>query len=453
MGGTSATQKRTVAKASDGTLNDARYAQNKDVSRLASLASTSSAIDLPPTVLDLNYEKLMALTGLETFTRAGTDTYTDALGNAQTAGANVAAFDRQALGPTYKWLVPVGLKLTSGSGGQAVLNPTNLLLSDFTLIVDAFYDGNQTHNGSIVAINQGGAVTNRVEVGINSQQQAYGVVQAGGVVSANFIAGDIQSWASGDRRIVIGVKSNAITFSDGVSTYADTTGSGPANANLNNLAIGGGNFGGWVRRVRILGGAVTAAQATQLAAGPAPIATWGDSLTAGTGGTGPGTKWQAILAQARLPWSGVHNGGVGGQTTTQIRNRMVADVYRKDWTTVFWYGRNNITNPTIVMDDLAASIATLTHNRFVVMSVLNNNDNSENPGSQAYNQIIALNNMMAAKYPDNYLDIRSLLVKASGGANDHVNPSWAYDGIHLNNTGYAYIASTLDAYLRAKQWF
>jgi lysophospholipase L1-like esterase len=179
----------------------------------------------------------------------------------------------------------------------------------------------------------------------------------------------------------------------------------------------------------------------------------GDSLTAGTGGTGPGTKWQALLAQARLPWSPVANTGIGGQTSTQIRNRMVADLYHKDWTTVMWVGRNNITNAKIVMDDIAAMVATLTHNRFVVMSVLNNNDGSENPGSLAYNQIIALNQMIAAKYPNNYLDIRSLLVAASGGSNDHVNPTWAYDTIHLNNTGYAYVASQLDAFLRAKQWF
>lgn len=52
-----------------------------------------------------------------------------------------------------------------------------------------------------------------------------------------------------------------------------------------------------------------------------PIVAWGDSLTAGTGATGPGTRYPAVAAGLFGPPRQVINKGMGGQTSRQIAAR------------------------------------------------------------------------------------------------------------------------------------
>jgi hypothetical protein len=144
---------------------------------------------------------------------------------------------------------------------------------------------------------------------------------------------------------------------------------------------------------------------------------------------------------------------VGGETSTQIKTRALADTIRKDWTTVIWAGRNNYADLSTVVADVQAMVNNLSHSRFLVMSVINKADGTENSGSSAYSQIVALNGALQAAFPNNYLDIRSLIVSASGGGNDAPNATWTSDGLHLNNTGYSYVAGQVSSYLNAKAWF
>ena len=70
----------------------------KEIARLIDFNKSASSLDIGiPPILDLNYADKMSLYGFETYTCSATQSYTDALGNAQSAAINVAAFDRTSV--------------------------------------------------------------------------------------------------------------------------------------------------------------------------------------------------------------------------------------------------------------------------------------------------------------------------------------------------------------------
>jgi lysophospholipase L1-like esterase len=88
---------------------------------------------------------------------------------------------------------------------------------------------------------------------------------------------------------------------------------------------------------------------------------------------------------------------------------------------------------------------------FLVLSILNACYEG-NIESTAYSQIIALNQALQAAYPNNYLDIRSLLVAQYDPSSpedvfDHsidVPPtSLRFDNLHLNAAGYTFVAGQI----------
>lgn len=410
-----------------------------------------------PAVLDINYESRMSLYGFETYTRAATDTYTDALGVSQTAAINTPGFDRQARVGTG-WLLPVGLKC-NGSG-LAAFNASAILptSNEYTIVIDFDRPTSYSGSGTIFTMHSG-AATHRIEINVNSNYQPQALVQASGTVHFNVALGPTQGWYGGVRRLVLVVKAGAFVFADsGKQHNAQASGSAPAKANLTNAQLGGSTVSsgyavGWLRRVQILPVALTTAQAVTLSGGTNPVATWGDSLTDGTGASGPSGIYPEVLRMSRWPASGVYEGGVGGETSTQIKDRMVADTIRRDWTTVIWAGRNNFANGATVLADIETMVNSLSHKRFVILSIVNKADGTENTGSTAHTQITALNAALAAKYPANYIDIRSQIVAASAGTGDAPNASWTADGLHLNNTGYTYVAGKVSDFLRTSGWY
>lgn len=417
-----------------------------------------AVLDNPAPLLDLNYETKGALYGFETYTRAGTLGYTDIIGASQTAAINTPAFDYQPR-VLAGWRVPLGLSC-SGSG-YVSFNPTTMLPSsnEYTIVLDVERPSSFTGSGAIFAMHSG-AATHRVEIGVNASYQPYATVQASGSVQYNVALGPNQDWYGGTRRLVFTMKASGYVFADtGKRVHSQlTASSAPARANLTNLNIGGSTgassyFTGWVRRVRVLPVALTATQALALSAGDNPVACWGDSLTDGTGATGQSAIYPELLRAMRWPPSGVYEGGVGGETSTQIKTRMVAGTMMRGWTTVIWAGRNNYNSPTTVLADIAEMVATLTHRRFLILSVINKADGTESSGSAGHTAITSLNAQLATAYPNNYLDIRSLIVAASAGTGDAPNSSWTSDGLHLNNTGYAYVAGQVSDFLRGALWY
>jgi lysophospholipase L1-like esterase len=180
------------------------------------------------------------------------------------------------------------------------------------------------------------------------------------------------------------------------------------------------------------------------------FAAWGDSLTAGTGGTPYPTTLATLTSKT------VYNGGVGGDTSTQIRTRMVADAGKRHLYTIIWAGRNNFTDPATVKADIAAMVATLTTSKYVVLSILNGT--GEPTGSANYTTLTTLNSDLAMLYSGHYVDVRATLVAAYDPGTpqdviDHVNdvpPSTLRsDPLHLNTAGYTLVANTVNTYISA----
>lgn len=173
-----------------------------------------------------------------------------------------------------------------------------------------------------------------------------------------------------------------------------------------------------------------------------------------------------VAAHLQLLYPGrvVYNGGVAGETSSQIAARQLADTSgRNTWINIFWYGHNNQDEPEQIKADIAASVAALApgNNRFIVMSLVNQATPEESRGAPAYQVIIQMNNQLAALYPQNYLDIRSYLVSRYDPAsaqdvadfNNDVPPlSLRYDQIHQNDAGATVVAARLREYIDAKGW-
>lgn len=177
------------------------------------------------------------------------------------------------------------------------------------------------------------------------------------------------------------------------------------------------------------------------------FACWGDSLTANTGGISYPRQLQAGSLFV------AYEGGVGGETSTQIRTRFLAATDKLDQNIVIWAGRNNYAAPTTVKADIAAMVAAIPHQRYLILSIPNST--AEVSGSGTYNSIIALNNDLEALYGAHYFDIREYLVTnglSDAGitptgtdttdiANDCPPTSLRSDALHWNTAGGGVIAS------------
>jgi hypothetical protein len=163
------------------------------------------------------------------------------------------------------------------------------------------------------------------------------------------------------------------------------------------------------------------------------------------------------------PNRSVFDGGVTGETSTQIAARQLADTTRRGWINVLWYGANNPDDPLRILADLAASVATLAggNNRFIVLSVVNEAKPQSSVGSATYATILQLNAQLAALYPNNFFDMRAYLLAHPNPANPQdlvdvqngdVPSSLRVDEIHLANDGSLLVATKLKELIDAKGW-
>lgn len=181
------------------------------------------------------------------------------------------------------------------------------------------------------------------------------------------------------------------------------------------------------------------------------FAAWGDSLTAGTGGTPYPTTLSTLRSGAL-----VYNGGIGGEISTQIKDRMIAAPERYSTYALIWAGHNNADAPTTVKADIATMVGALTSPKYLVLGLLTSSVSIK--GSAAYNTITTMNNELAVTYAGHYLDIRAALIAAYDPNNaqdviDHANDvtpsSLRSDALHLNTAGYTLVANQVNAYIQA----
>lgn len=197
--------------------------------------------------------------------------------------------------------------------------------------------------------------------------------------------------------------------------------------------------------------------------GGTAVLAYGDSLTAGVGGT----AWPAQYASL----SGITavNEGVGGETALQIRDRLAVDVRRFTSIVTIWAGRNNLTNPATQLQadtakqHIADMVAGLGHGNFLVLGVTNQDVAGERLGEADLAIINQLNADLATAYGSKFLDVRRELIDnglAIAGitptaqdntdiANDVIPTSLRSDVLHLNTAGYGVVASLVNTKLGA----
>lgn len=210
------------------------------------------------------------------------------------------------------------------------------------------------------------------------------------------------------------------------------------------LAACGGGGGGSAAALASGGGSVLRQPATP------SIALWGDSLVPPL----------SVALQLDYPDRQIFDGGVVGETSSQVLQRFRADAGHRDWITVFWCGHNNLkfdpASAPQVKADLAAMVAGLApgNNDFVVLSLLND-ANLAPRGSALYDTVMALNADLQALYPAQYLDVRSLMA-AQGDANDMAidvpASMFRADEIHLNGAGSQFVADRIKALFNSRGW-
>lgn len=175
---------------------------------------------------------------------------------------------------------------------------------------------------------------------------------------------------------------------------------------------------------------------------------WGDSLTFGVGASVVTASYPSDLGARR--GHPVYNGGVSGDTSTQIRTRMQADPAKWALPTIIWAGRNNFADPTTVKADIASMVASLGHSNYIVLSVLNADNATEYAGGSDYATIMQLNADLAATYGAHFLDVRSYLVSLYNPSvpqdvidhgHDIPPSSLRSSTVHLNDAGYQDVAN------------
>ncbi len=126
---------------------------------------------------------------------------------------------------------------------------------------------------------------------------------------------------------------------------------------------------------------------------------------------------------------------------------------------VFWIGGNNFFNPDQVKADIASAVGFLLTSNFVVLGILN--AGSEPAGTASYNEVIQLNADLAATYPDNFIDVRSILVQGYDASNpadvlDYANDvpptSLRNDDQHPNDVGYSLAAAHVATFIQVRGW-
>lgn len=150
----------------------------------------------------------------------------------------------------------------------------------------------------------------------------------------------------------------------------------------------------------------------------------------------------------------------GGPTSLSLRTHTDRDAD----TFILWMGRNNNARPHEVYADLHAAVEHIKtlNSRFLIVSVTNgdNTTGGETVGNQYYTGTVNLNYLIQKEFPDNFVDVRTALIRAASSSTDDqidraadVPPgSLRSDNVHFNNAGQQLIAEILAAEITARGW-
>lgn len=165
------------------------------------------------------------------------------------------------------------------------------------------------------------------------------------------------------------------------------------------------------------------------------IVVWGDSLSADTFGN--------QLARL-LPGRSVSMQGVPGETGQQIAERMLADTSFERRFKIIWDRHHTAQDPATYLRDIAPMVekARATGDFLIVSDIrqLLPSDNIPDPATDAA-IATAINRELARHYPDNFVDVTTVLEETR---------TRTEDGLHLSAIGNDRVAKTLAAAIQAR---
>lgn len=172
------------------------------------------------------------------------------------------------------------------------------------------------------------------------------------------------------------------------------------------------------------------------------VISWGDSMTFGTGAT-LNNSYPSILE--KTTGLKIVNKGVPGETSTQIKDRMVSrrDLFQNP--VIIWAGRNNYASTATVLADISTMVSELDHDRYLIIGVVRATSNGPT-------DLDALNNALKTTYGARFLDVQRYLVEqynpsipqdVTDHANDNVPFSLRADWLHLNDFGNYFVAKLI----------
>jgi hypothetical protein len=139
---------------------------------------------------------------------------------------------------------------------------------------------------------------------------------------------------------------------------------------------------------------------------------WGDSFTHGVGEK----PYPTVLSE--LTGFTVYNEGIPGETSVQIKNRMIANVEKQKWPTLILAGRNDFWYPDSVKHSIAMMVSRIKHNNYLILSIWNGA--GEGRGTYGYGLLTELNAYLSRTYGSHFLDVRPYLAA-------HYNPNSPQD--------------------------
>ncbi|MFZ4764059.1 MAG: hypothetical protein ACOYMN_03820, partial [Roseimicrobium sp.] len=146
----------------------------------------------------------------------------------------------------------------------------------------------------------------------------------------------------------------------------------------------------------------------------------------------------------------------GGPTALTLRTHTDRDAN----TLIFWLGRNNNARPHETYAHLHAAVEHIKalNGRFLIVSVTNGAN--ESAGSPYYYGTIGLNWLLKQEFPNEFIDVRTALIRAASNSTQYQNDrvadipptSLRSDNIHFNDAGQQIIANILAAELVRRGW-
>jgi len=165
----------------------------------------------------------------------------------------------------------------------------------------------------------------------------------------------------------------------------------------------------------------------------------GDSMFSGTRGMPEEALIPSIVSRS-LGGRRYVNLGVGGETSTQIRDRFRHHGLQ-GLPMVIWVGRNNSRAAETILADIDAIIEMGQSDRYLVLSVIRGLYASELPGADGHRYLAEFAERMAAKYAGHFAKVGEGLTFA-----DRV------DDVHLSAAGNRVIAAELVAAIKSAGW-